>query len=89
MPLTADSAARKDQTSAAGATLQHRHFAFIAATLLSVKPAPGNYPNAQDFRDQWNDTVKAFGEACAVTNSKFDRSRFYAACGADPGNWRM
>ena len=89
MPLTADTAKRKDKTTGASAVLQHRHFAFIAATLMSVKPANGNYPGAQDSRDQWNDTVKAFGEACRDTSPKFDRNRFYAACGANPGDWRI
>lgn len=89
MPLTTESAARKDKTQGAGATLEHRHFAFIAATLASVKPANGIYEGSVFYHEQWNDLVKAFGESCRATNPKFDRNRFYAACGADPNNWRI
>lgn len=80
MPLTTATAFRKDTTSGQGATLEHRHFAFIAATLKSTKPGNGNYEGAEDFRGQWADDVKAFADACARSNPRFNRKRFLAAC---------
>ena len=65
--LTAESAARKDRTSGANAELQHRHFAFIAATI-------------KDNRLGGN-VAQVFAAACARTNPHFDRARFLAACG--------
>lgn len=58
-------------------------WAQIAATLKAVKP-----PLSIDYNialDQWNDTVKAFGENLPSD----ERDGFYAGCNADPGNWRI
>lgn len=70
MPLTQESAARKDRTTGQGAELQHRHFAFIAAVFA-------------ESHDLANAGVMArrFAQACASSNLRFDRRRFLAACG--------
>lgn len=73
--LTTESALRKDRTTAANATLEHRHFAFIAAT---IKAMPDHAPS---LRTQKRSVALAFADACAGTNPRFDRRRFLAACG--------
>lgn len=76
------SAHRKDlKTAARGVTMEHLHFAVIAATLREVKPSAGHYDGSIAAREQWVDTVKHFAETCAVSNPKFDRERFLAAAG--------
>jgi len=76
MPLTAESALRKDQTNGHGsAKLEHRHFAFIAAT---IKAMPDH---AATLRTQKRSVALAFADACAGTNPRFDRARFLRACG--------
>jgi len=71
MPLTVESAARKDRTSGNGSVrLEHRHFAFIAATIASM---PGDIERRI--------AAIHFAHECAATNPKFDRARFLAACG--------
>ena len=73
--LTQESAARKDRTTAQGAKLEHRHFAFIAATIAAM-------PNhAASLRAQKRSVALAFADACADTNPRFDRARFLLACG--------
>lgn len=69
MPLTIESATRKDQTSGNGATLEHRHFAFIAATIKELSP---KYREAVALH---------FADACRYSNPRFDRARFMRACG--------
>ena len=75
MTLTTESAARKDKTTGASAELQHRHFAFIAATIKAMPDF------AVTLRTQKRSVALAFADACARTNPKFDRNRFLAACG--------
>lgn len=75
--LTTESAARKDRTSGQGAELQHRHFAFIAATIASMPD------HAATLRAQKRSTAHAFADACARSNPRFDRARFLAACGLE------
>lgn len=73
---------RKDtRTAANGVTLEHRHFAFIAATLAACEPGGGDYSEAE--HQQWQDTVTAFAGACAASNPRFDRARFLSACGVE------
>lgn len=81
MPLTAESAARKDKTQGAGATLEHRHFAFIAATLAITKPPHAVLGKRDKYVEQWEDSVLIFAGACERTNPKFDRKRFLIAAG--------
>lgn len=80
MPLTAESAARKDRTTANGSPeLQHRHFAFIAATLSNMKPTKRN--STFELRtSEWRGACNSFADACAVSNPRFDRKRFLTAC---------
>lgn len=75
MPLTTESAARKDKTQGASATLEHRHFAFIAATIASMPDFSSSLRTAK------LSTASTFADACAGTNPRFDRARFFAACG--------
>lgn len=60
----------------------------IAETLKSVKPGDGIYEGANEYRDQWNDTVKAMGELLG-NGDRNKREKFYALCNADPTNWRI
>ncbi len=75
--LTMQSALRKDRTTANTATLEHRHFSFIAAT---IKAMPDHAPS---LRTQKRSVALAFADACAGTNPRFDRARFLRACGED------
>lgn len=79
MPRTnlRDSAARKDRTTGASATLEHRHFAFIAATIARMPD------HAASLRTQKRSCALAFAAACATTNPRFDRARFLKACGEE------
>jgi hypothetical protein len=61
---------KKDiSTAAKGVDLQHRHFAFIAATIKSMD-------GSHDYR---REIARDFANACAATNPRFDRGRFLAA----------
>lgn len=81
--LTQESAHRKDVRSAKKAAgswpgvLQHRHFSFIAGV---VKAMPDHAPS---LRAQKRSIALAFADACAGTNSRFDRARFLTACGEE------
>lgn len=80
MALTTESALRKDQTTSNTAKLEHRHFAFIAATLEAARPIGLNMQKPQ--WDYWMHMVDMFAGACERTNPNFNRARFYKACGA-------
>lgn len=75
--LTHESAARKDRTTGNSAKLEHRHFAFIAATIAALPS------HAASLRDQKRSTALAFADACACTNPRFDRAHFLKACGEE------
>ena len=75
--LTQTSAHRKDIATGQNAELQHRHFAFIAAT---IKAMPDH---AATLRTQKRSVALAFADACARTNPRFDRRRFLLACGEE------
>lgn len=69
MPLTTDSALRKDRTTASNGSygeLQHRHFATIAAILRDTGAD--------------SDTCEAWADKLRYTNPRFDRARFLRAC---------
>ena|SRR5947207_2618688 len=55
-----------------------RHYDFIATVLLEIKPS--SHWNA-DKASQHFDTVKRFAERLQIRDQKFDRARFFAACG--------
>ena len=68
---------RKDvNTALRGVHLEHRHFAFIAATL---KAAKRNAP--AEAHQQWLGLVRTFADGCEDSNPRFKRDRFLAACG--------
>lgn len=56
------------RTAQKGVELQHRHFAFIAATIAAMP------------RNARESVAETFADACARTNANFNRSRFIAAC---------
>lgn len=84
--LKPDAALRKDRTTAP--TLEHRHFAFIAAMLARMRPKHRYSTNNRvltthpDY-NRWLDTVQHFANACAATNPRFDRARFLRACNVE------
>lgn len=75
--LTMQSALRKDRTQPSSPNLQHRHFAFIAATIAAMPD------HAATLRTQKRSCGLAFADACGRTNPKFDRARFLRACGLE------
>lgn len=75
MPLTAESAARKDKTNAGHATFEHRHFASLADMLARLHSV-GNEKNRTWVCDY-------FAGELARTNPRFDRARFLKACNAE------
>lgn len=74
MALTTESAARKDKRNAFAGTMEHRHFATIAAIIEAI-------PESTQRRD----TARLFAMELRGTNSKFDRKRFLTACGFPNG----
>lgn len=71
MPLTRESALRKDRTTAGNGnygTLEHRHFATIAAILRDTGAD--------------SDTCEVWADRLQYTNPRFDRGRFLRACQA-------
>lgn len=68
--LKPEAALRKDKTNAFASSMEHRHFATIAAILYQV-------------HDLANGGVVArrFAVELAKTNPRFDRKRFLIACG--------
>lgn len=73
MPLSASAALSKDKWSGKCTVLfQHRHFAFIAATIKQTH---------DDFRRMH--MAYAFANELEKTNPNFDRDRFLRACGIE------
>jgi hypothetical protein len=73
MPLSAKAASSKDKASGKTATLQHRHFAFIASVIAT------SGERAEDKR-RW---ANYFAHDLARTNPRFDRARFFFAAGVE------
>lgn len=71
MALTAQSALRKDRTNAFASSMEHRHFATIAAIIAELRDE--DRQAMADF----------FAERLCNTNPRFDRKRFLAACNAE------
>lgn len=66
---------RKDiRTASNGVTLEHRHFAFIAATIDAMPH------HSESLRAHKSSVANAFADACAQTNPRFDRHHFLMAC---------
>lgn len=70
MPLSPKAALAKDKATA-GARLQHRHFATIAAIISYLNP---------DIRE---DVAVHFAHHLRHTNERFDMERFLRASGLD------
>lgn len=70
MPLTNESALRKDEQHPFNVKLQHRHFAFIAGVIATLP---------SEYRDE---VAMTFVKALQRTNPKFDSARFQVACKA-------
>lgn len=73
MALMTEATARKDKINA-GAILQHRHFATIAA-IIADHPGPSATVRRQ--------MATHFANGLSNTNPKFDRARFLRACGVE------
>lgn len=75
MALKIEAALRKDRTNT-NSTMEHRHFATVAAILA-------------DMPARWSqrrvDIINHFADALRHTNPKFDRARFLRACGVVDG----
>jgi hypothetical protein len=67
------------RTAERNPSLQHRHFAVIAAALRESKPMSHWDANKHA---QWQSTVNSFIAACRRSNPRFDYSRCLDAC-----NW--
>lgn len=72
MALTLEAATGKDKRNTNSATLEHRHFAFIAGTIADLADMKQRRLIATHFAD-----------ACATTNPRFDRMRFLIACNVE------
>ncbi len=68
MPLTPESALRKDRAATSTGPLEHRHFAVIAGILRELAASPCQV-------EKWADKL-------ARTNPRFDRRRFIRAASA-------
>jgi hypothetical protein len=79
MPLTTESAARKDRTQPSGNSMQHRHFAEIARIIRELDSV---HTGTQGFVNVREDVAAHFANQLAHTNPRFDRERFLAACKA-------
>lgn len=79
MPLTTESAARKDRTNAKGPLdgMQHRHFAVIAGIIADMPT------HAPSLRTAKRSVALTFADKLAPTNQRFDRARFLRACGEE------
>lgn len=67
----------------ANPTFQHRHYAAIAATIMSATPLARDGSEAMR---QWHRTVTALCQAFQRDNERFDTERFVAACNGTPTN---
>jgi len=82
MPLTPAAAHRKD-LNAKPATMSHAHFRFLAGVLRDLQ-AKGNAEDAGAVEK--NEGFAAYrmqyrlADALALTNPRFNRARFLAAC---------
>jgi len=68
MPLTAASARAKD-TRASTPTMTHQHFAYIARVIREMEMSAFDTAHI----------AHQFAAALALTNPRFDRTRFHAA----------
>lgn len=71
MPLTTQTAYRKDIATAYTSKFQHRYFATIAAIIKDMNSCT-SYSG--------EDIANHFADKLARTNSRFNRARFLKAC---------
>jgi hypothetical protein len=60
-----------------------RDFILIAETLKNERPDRDGTKWADGARDLWSTTVLAFANALATKNPRFDKERFFDACGLE------
>jgi hypothetical protein len=78
MPLTPQSARRKDRTQPSGVpAMQHRHFAFIAGVIRDERYI---YPNDREAQELLDGLAQRFANNLRATNPNFDAARFLEAC---------
>lgn len=73
--LTKESELVKDTDHRKAVELQHKHFAFIASVIATMPDF------APTLRAHKSSCANFFADACAQTNTRFNRDRFMAACG--------
>lgn len=76
MPLATHTAAAKDRNTGM-VPMQHRHFATIATIIRNMEKV---HNQSHGFIDIREDVAEHFADHLALTNDKFDRDRFIAAC---------
>lgn len=60
-----------------------KHFRALAEALKGTRPMRIGTPAEQAARqDAWERDVRAVADVCYAANGRFDRDRFYRACGA-------
>lgn len=75
MALKPAAALRKDQTNA-GSSMEHRHFATVAAIIKGMRRVGDSTSNFDA-----DHVAHHFADELAPTNPRFDRARFLKACG--------
>lgn len=61
--------------------MTRKHYEAIAAAFARIRPDRDMGASDEQF-DQWATDVLAISAVLAADNVRFDRARFYAACGA-------
>lgn len=61
--------------------MSKKHFQALADALRASKVLP--IAGWENVHTQWKIDVIAVADVCAAQNSRFDRSRFYSACGME------
>lgn len=64
--------------------MTRRDFTAIAAALADSRP-PGDNSKAYWLLGQWSADVHGIADVLAADNPRFDRARFYRACGLQEG----
>lgn len=64
--------------------MSKKDYEIIAAALLGARKRTADIVPWGDYADGWRLSVLALADALARDNGRFDRGRFYAACGYEP-----
>lgn len=62
--------------------MTRRDYSLLARAMEFVKPAKGA---SKESHKQWVVDVRAICDVLSMNNPRFDRQRFYAACGMEGG----